>query len=111
MAKSSSKASILPLIVGVAALVVSVVIYILTRSVAHALVLHLIAYLLTPLAVAGCLGWDSISQRIGRGNDQYFTVNPKLSLALRVLTVLSFVAALPHIIAIATDIAEIVATK
>lgn len=106
MAKNSSKASILPLVVGFIALATSIAIFLLTRSVAHAFLLHMIAYLLTPLAVAGCLGWDSIAQRIGRGNDQYFTVNAKYSLALRVLTILSFFAALPHIVAIATDIAE-----
>lgn len=109
MSKKSSKASILPLVAGVAALVVSITIYFLTRSVAHAFALHLIAYLLTPLAVAGCLGWDSIAQRIGRGNDQYFTVNNTYPLILRILTALSFVAALPHIVAIAKDIAEMLA--
>jgi archaellum biogenesis protein FlaJ (TadC family) len=106
MSKKSSKASILPLIVGILALLASVGIYFATRTVAHAFVLHLIAYLLTPLAVAGCLGWDSIAQRVGRRNDQYFTFNNSYSLILRILTALSFIAALPHIVAIAKDIAE-----
>jgi archaellum biogenesis protein FlaJ (TadC family) len=106
MSKKSSKASILPLIVGALALLASVGIYFATRTVAHAFVLHLIAYLLTPLAVAGCLGWDSIAQRVGRRNDDYFTFNNSYSLILRILTALSFVVALPHIVAIAKDIAE-----
>jgi hypothetical protein len=106
MAQKSSKASILPLLVGFLSLFCSVGIYIVTRTVAHALALHLIAYLLTPLVIAGCLGWDSIAQRIGRRNDQYFTYNNTYSLLLRILTALSFLVALPHIIAIAKDIAE-----
>ncbi len=106
MSKKSSNASILPLLAGVAALVASIAIYSLTRTVAHAFLLHLIAYLLTPLAVAGCMGWDSIAQRVGRRNDQYFTFNNTYSFILRILTGLSFIAALPHIVAIAKDIAE-----
>jgi hypothetical protein len=104
--KKSSTASILPLILAALAIVSSVGIYILTRTTAHAFVLHLIGYLLTPLAVALCLGWDSISQRVKRGNDPWFSANPTFSVILRILTVASFVISFPHIVAMASDIAE-----
>jgi hypothetical protein len=106
MAKKSAKASFLPLLFGIIAIALSLGIYFMTRTVAHAFLLHLIGYLLTPLAVALCLGWDSISQRVKRGNDPWFTANSKYPLILRVLTVISFFVAFPHIIAMATDIAE-----
>lgn len=106
MSKKSSKASILPLLLAVIAIVSSVGIYILTRATAHAFALHLIGYLLTPLAVALCLGWDSISQRVKRGNDPWFSANSTYPLILRVLTVASFLISMPHIVALATDIAE-----
>ncbi len=106
MAKKSSSASFLPLILAALAIVASISIYILTRATAHAFVLHLVGYLLTPLAVAICLGWDSISQRVRRGNDPWFSANSTYSLILRVLTILSFFVSFPHIFAMATDIAE-----
>jgi hypothetical protein len=106
MAKQSSKASVLPLVVAALAVAVSVAIYFLTRTMADAFILHLVAYLLTPLAVALCLGWDSISQRIGKGNDPWFTTNSSFSLVLRILTGVSFIVAFPHIVEMATDIAE-----
>lgn len=111
MATKTSKASFLPLLVAAIAISISIAIYFFTRSMAHAFVLHLIAYLLTPLVVALCLGWDSIAQRIGKGNDPWFTTNSSYSLILRILTGASFIFAFPHIVAMATDIAEILATK
>ena len=102
----SAKASVLPLIFSIFAIGASVGIYLLTRTVAHAFVLHLIGYLLTPLVVALCLGWDSVSQRVKRGNDPWFTVNSTYPLILRILTGISFLVAFPHIVAMATDIAE-----
>jgi hypothetical protein len=106
MAKSSAKASFLPVLVAAIAMVVSVAIYVLTRATAHAFVLHVIAYLMTPLVVALCLGWDSIAQRVGRGNDSWFAINSKYPLILRILTGFSFLLSFPHIVAMATDIAE-----
>jgi hypothetical protein len=106
MAKKSSSASILPLVVAGLAVLISCAIYLLTRTVADAFLLHLLGYLLTPLAVALCLGWDSIAQRIGKGNDPWFSANSKFSLVIRLLTGVSFLVAVPHIVAMATDIAE-----
>jgi hypothetical protein len=111
MATKTSKASFIPLLVAALAISISIAIYFLTRTMAHAFALHLIAYLLTPLVVALCLGWDSIAQRIGKGNDPWFSTNSSYSLILRVLTGASFIFALPHIVAMATDIAEILASK
>jgi hypothetical protein len=110
MAKKSSKASFLPVLVAVLALILSIVIYLLTRSVAHAFTLHLIGYVLTPLCVALSMGWDTIAQRRGKGNDQWFEQNATYSRILRVLTGVSFLVAFPHIYAMATDIAEKIAS-
>jgi len=106
MAKKSSQASIFPLLAAVIAITLSIGIYVITRTTAHAFALHLIAYLLTPLVVALCLGWDSIAQRVGRGNDPWFSTNPTYPLILRILTGVSFLVAIPHIVAMASDIAE-----
>ena len=111
MAKNSSKASFLPLLIAVIAIGISVAIHLYTKEMAHAFIFHFVAYLLTPLLVALCLAWDSISQRIGRGNDPWFTTNAKYPLILRILTGLSFIAAFPHIVSMATDIAEKVPMK
>lgn len=110
MAKKTSKASFLPLLVAALAISISVVIYFLTRSMADVFYLHFIAYVLTPLVVALCLGCDSIAQRLGKGNDPWFSANASYSLILRILTGASFVAAFPHIVSMATDIAEIFAS-
>lgn len=106
MSKKSSKASVLPLLVAILAIGISIGIYFFTKSMAHAFIFHLTAYLLTPLVVALCLAWDSIGQRKGRGNDPWFTTNASYPLILRILTGLSFLVAFPHIVAMATDIAE-----
>jgi hypothetical protein len=106
MAKQSSKASFLPLLIAALAILVSVAIYFLTRTMANAFLLHLFAYLLTPFMVALCLGWDSIAQRIGKGNDPWFSTNSRYSLILRILTGVSFVVAFPHIREMAIKIAE-----
>jgi hypothetical protein len=106
MGKKSSKASFIPVLVAVLAFIASVAIYFYTRTIAHALMLHIVGYLLTPLAVALCMGLDSIFQRRSSGKEANFEKNKQFSLILRVLTGLSFLAAFPHIFAIAKDLAE-----
>jgi len=106
MAKNSSKASFIPLLVATIAIVISVVITVLTRNQAHAFLMHLIGYVLTPLVVALSMGWDAIDQRKKTGADAWFEKNTKFSLVLRILTGLSFLIALPHISSMAKDIAE-----
>lgn len=106
MAKNSSKASFIPLLVAVIAIVISVAIAFLTRNQANSFLLHLIGYVLTPLVVALSMGWDSIDQRKKTGADAWFEKNTKFSLILRILTGLSFLIALPHISSMAKDIAE-----
>ena len=106
MAKNSSKASFIPLLVASIAIVISIVITFLTRNQAHAFLMHLIGYALTPLVVALSMGWDAIDQRKKTGADAWFEKNTKFSLILRTLTGLSFVIALPHINSMAKDIAE-----
>jgi hypothetical protein len=109
MAKKTSKASFLPLLVAALAISISVAIFFLTRTSANAFLLHLLGYVLTPLAVAMCMGWDSISQRLGIGESPWYEKNPTYSLVLRILTAISFLPALPHIFAMASDIAEKIA--
>ena len=106
MSKTESKASSLPVICAAISIVISIGIFVLTKSIAHAFILHLVGYVLTPLVVALCMAWDSIAQRVGRGNDPWYTTNAKYPLILRILTGLSLVVCFPHIISMATDIAE-----
>jgi hypothetical protein len=49
-----------------------------------------IGYLATPVLVLMCVAWDSLSQRNG-SRDPWFSVNKKLSLAVRVVAMVSFV--------------------
>jgi len=109
MAKQSSKASVLPVLIAIAAFVISIAIYFATRTSADAFLLHLLGYVLTPLVVALCMGWDSIVQRRGVGESPWYEKNPTYSLALRILTAISFIPAILHIIVIASDIAEQIA--
>ena len=111
MATKTSKASFLPLLVAAIAISISIAIFFLTRTMANAFLLHLFAYLLTPFVVALCLAWDAIAQRIGKGNDPWFTTNSAYSLILRILTGVSFVVAFPHIREMAIKIAEKFAGK
>ena len=109
MATKTSKASFLPVLIAVVAIVASIVIYVVTRTSASAFLLHLLGYVLTPLVVALCMGWDSIAQRLGVGESPWYEKNPTYSLILRILTAISFLPALPHIFAMASDIAEKIA--
>jgi hypothetical protein len=106
MAKNASKASILPVLISALAFLTSVGIYFYTRTTAHAFTLHLLGYLLTPLTVALCMGLDSIFQRRGLGNNPWYEKDPQFALILRILTGLSFIPAIFHIIPMASDIAE-----
>ena len=106
MAKNSSKASFIPLLVATIAIVISLAIAVLTRNQANAFFLHLIGYVLTPLVVALSMGWDAIDQRKKTGADAWFEKNAKFSLILRILTGLALLIALPHIHSMAKDIAE-----
>jgi hypothetical protein len=110
MSKNSSKASFVPLLVALIAILISLGITFLTRNQAHAFLLHLVGYVLTPLVVALAMGLDSIDQRRKTGADAWFEKNPKYSLILRILTGLSFLIALPHITSMAKDIAEKIAS-
>jgi uncharacterized membrane protein YiaA len=109
MAKQSSKASVLPVVIAVASIVISIVIYFVTLTSADAFLLHLLGYILTPLVVALCMGWDSIAQRLGVGESPWYEKNPTYSLILRILTAISFIPAIFHIFVIASDIAEKIA--
>ncbi len=110
MSNKSSKASIIPLLVAVFAIIFSLGISFLTRNQAHAFGLHLVGYVLSPLVVALAMGLDSIDQRKKTGSDAWFEKNTTYSLVLRILTGLSFIIALPHIASMAKDIAEILAS-
>ena len=110
MSKNSSKASFVPLLVALIAILISLGITFLARNQAHAFLLHLVGYVLTPLVVALAMGLDAIDQRRKTGADAWFEKNTKYSLILRILTGLSFLIALPHISSMAKDIAEKIAS-
>lgn len=95
-------ASVLPLIVGFAAIAVSILLYTLQSNDPT---FNVVAYFLTPILVVLCLGIDTILQRKGL-HDPWFSPKPTYSFLLRVIVFISFVVALPHIYKIAQFVGE-----
>lgn len=108
-------ASKLPMIVGMAIALLSVLIVVFAetnswlQSDSRETMLHIFGYLLTPIGVVLCLAWDMVSQRQGMHDINFF---PKLKYTkiLRILTGASFVIAWFHIEPIAKAIAESLAS-
>jgi hypothetical protein len=105
---SNKKASLLPLIFAVAAMICSLAIWLLFRGQVVAIYIPLFGYLLSPFSVVVMMGWETISQRKNTAQDPWFIPKPKLTLAIRVLALLSFVVAYPHIYSLANILAEYV---
>jgi hypothetical protein len=103
---SNKKASLLPLIFAAAAIISSLTVWLLFRGQVVPIYIPLLGYLLTPFSVVVMMGWDTISQRKNTAQDPWFIPKPKLTLAIRVLAGLSFVAAYPHIYWLANILAE-----
>jgi len=67
--------------------------------------LHIVGYVLTPLAVVLCLAWDMVSQRKGMHDINFFP-RDRYTKILRVLTVTSFIVAWFHVEPLAKAFAE-----
>lgn len=105
-AGSNRKASLLPIILALAAMIGSLAIWIAFRGQVVAFYIPLVGYLLSPFAVVVMMGWDTVSQRKYTAQDPWFIPKPKLTLAIRLLAALSFVVAYPHIYWLANLLAE-----
>lgn len=103
------KASIFPVLIAVIFILISLFLSVTNYDKSASLMIFLVGYLCTPLAVGLCLGWDSLNQRKKTKNDPWFIPKPKYSLFLRVLTGLSFLFAFPHIHSIARILSEYLA--
>jgi hypothetical protein len=105
------KASLLPLIFAVTLIILSILITLMTGSSGQNLLIYLLGYFATPLAVGLCLGWDSTDQRKKTKSNPWFIAKSKYSLILRILTGLSFLVALPHINSIARILSTLLAER
>ena len=98
------KASVIPLVLALVALLASLGIQVFQYELANNLWYYM-GYLLTPLLITMILGWDSIAQRSGR-KDPWFETKPIYSKILRVLVLAGFVVAVFHIVAIGIQLGE-----
>ena len=96
-----SKASILPLIVAAAFLVISLALYLLRYQLGGGIGWHLLGYFVAPLLSSLVLGWDVVSQRLGR-KDPWFEPKPGYSKLIRIIVALGFLVAVFHIIEVGT---------
>lgn len=103
---SNKKASPIPLLTAVAAIIGSIAIWLLFRGQLVPIYIPLLGYLLTPFSVVVLMGLDTILQRKNTAQDPWFVPKPKMTLAIRVLAIFSFVAAYPHIYWLANILAE-----
>jgi purine-cytosine permease-like protein len=100
-------ASVIPLVIGVISIAVSLWIFNLEPE---EIQISLLAYFLTPIVVVLCLGIDTLLQRKGL-HDPWFSPKPKYNFILRILVLISFLAALPHIQTIAQFVGEFIAER
>lgn len=107
----TKKASLLPLFLAVALIILSIAVTLIAGSTEQNISIYLLGYLATPLAVGLCMGWDSIDQRKKTKSNPWFIAKSKYSLILRILTGLSFLVALPHINAIARILSTLLAER
>lgn len=94
-------ASVLPLVLAFIAMAASVYLVYLNGGIW----VSIGGYILTPIIVSVCLGWDNLSQRRGL-QDVWFSPKPDFSTFLRLFVVISFLIAIPHIHEISAFIAE-----
>lgn len=99
------RASRLPLIVGVILLILGCS-TIPLASLLEDRVLFVFGYLATPIGVLFCVAWDSLAQRKG-SRDIWFAIDKKLSLAIRVVAMASFIPAAIQIWQIANWLGQV----
>jgi len=105
------KASLFPLILAFTLIILSILITVVVGASGQNVSVYLLGYLVTPVAVGLCMGWDSIDQRNKTKSDPWFIAKSKYSLVLRILTGVSFLVALPHINAIARILSTLLAER
>ena len=98
-------ASKLPLLVGVVMLLIG------TGSIPLAFfledrLLFVFGYLATPISVLMCVAWDALAQRKG-SRDPWFSLNPRMSLGLRIIAGISLFPAAFQIWQIAIWVGEV----
>lgn len=96
------KASFLPLLCGVIALLTSLGIWIINRH--SSLLLSFAGYVLCPLIIIVSLGLDSYLQRIKTSQGKWFVPNQNYGQILRVLSVVGIIFSYPHISGLADHI-------
>ena len=117
------RASTVPLLVAVAAIIVSISIAAIAVTTVSAPVtlifdlslplvvtdawwLSLLGYLLTPTLVIACYGWDAIAQRNGVRQDVNFVQRPGYGTALRGATVGALVVGAWHVLNLSVPLSE-----
>ncbi|MFE1665517.1 hypothetical protein [Microbacterium sp. P02] len=122
-ADAPPRASVLPLVVGGAAVVASIVLAIIVATSASATVvmlglplplvaadhwsLSLLGYLLTPVAVIACYGWDAVGQRRGRARNRNFVLRPGYSRALTGAAGLGVLLGAWHVLNLSVPLSEL----
>lgn len=120
--RASAGASPLPLVAGAVALAASVMIAIVAEvwaSTPAKLVvpgiplvrgdfwwLSFLGYLLTPIIVIGCYGWDVLSQRNGLRANRDFVLNPRWTRWLLVIVAAAIVVGVWHVLNLSVPVSE-----
>lgn len=103
-----TKASVVPLLVAIVALVISgaleVLDYVAISPFTYNIV-NVIGYVLTPFVVFMCVAWDAAAQRLGR-RSPWFDIRPGYSRTLRILAVVSLAVAIVHILEMGRALGE-----
>lgn len=117
------RASAVPLIVGISSAAVSLVIAVLVIALVSAPVkvflgiplplvvaeswwLSLLGYVLTPVVVIACYGWDAIAQRGGMRRDVNFVQRTGYGIILRGVVVASIIIGIWHILNLSVPLTE-----
>jgi hypothetical protein len=100
----NSKPSPLPMLVSISFLLAGVLSLFLVP--ADAIGISLVAYLVSALGPAACLGWDSVAQRKGLKSPS-FSANRTQTRVLQILSLLGILIAVLNVFKVADIIAEI----
>lgn len=96
------KASVLPVVIAVVAIVLSLLVWIVNRH--SSVVLSAVGYLLSPFVVILCLGLDNFLQRRRTSKGDWFVPNQNYGRVLRFLAGAALVLSYPHISGLADHI-------
>ena len=99
------RASKLPLFLAIAFLLIGVATIPLS-FVLETRALFIVGYVATPVLTLMCVAWDALAQRSG-SRDIWFSIDKKLSLAIRVVAMISFVPAAVQIWQIANWLGQV----